>query len=180
LKDYFNIYHLEKEIKKNKSMIYRAILKYGYSGFTLEILEYCQPTEAVSREQYYLDLLKPEYNILKTAGSSLGFKHSDETIAKIRAYTLTSEQKAKQLEHLEKLHSSEDHRERISKFIELRSQRVEGAHLRWAPLDTITDQITVYSSIREAARAIEVTQAGISVAFNRLPPCPRTGLRVEG
>ena len=139
-------------------------MKYGYSGFTLEILEYCQPTKAVSlaeQEQYYLDLLKPKYNILKTAGSSLGFKHSDEAIAKIRTYTLTSEQKAKQLEHLKKLHSSEDHRERISKFIELRSQRVE-------VLNTITDQKTVYSSIREAALAIGVTQAGISVAFKRL------------
>jgi hypothetical protein len=35
----------------------------------------------LEREQYYLDLLKPEYNILKVAGSSLGFKHSEESRA---------------------------------------------------------------------------------------------------
>ena len=32
------------------------------------------------REQYYLDLLKPEYNVLEQAGSSLGFKHKAETL----------------------------------------------------------------------------------------------------
>lgn len=64
--------------------IYRSLLKHGYSYFKLEILEYC-PAEGIrAREQYYLDLLKPEYNILKTAGSSLGFKHSEESLAKLR------------------------------------------------------------------------------------------------
>ena len=36
-------------------------------------------------EQYFLDLLKPEYNILLTAGSPLGYKHNDETKAKMSA-----------------------------------------------------------------------------------------------
>jgi group I intron endonuclease len=35
------------------------------------------------REQNFLDTLLPEYNILKTAGSMLGHKHSPETIAKL-------------------------------------------------------------------------------------------------
>jgi len=46
-------------------MIYKALLKYGYSKFSLEILEYCDPKDLTKREQYYLDLLKPNYNILK-------------------------------------------------------------------------------------------------------------------
>jgi len=45
--------------------INKALLKYGYSSFRLEILEYCDPMDAVKREQYYIDLLAPEYNILK-------------------------------------------------------------------------------------------------------------------
>ena len=35
------------------------------------------------REQYYLDKLKPEYNILKIAGSKLGSKHSKATKVQI-------------------------------------------------------------------------------------------------
>lgn len=51
----------------------------GYDNFRLEILEYCDNN--VLREQYYLDLLKPDYNILKTAYSLAGFKHSKESLA---------------------------------------------------------------------------------------------------
>jgi group I intron endonuclease len=61
------------------------LLKNGYSNFSLEILEYCEPSEAVVREQYYLDLLHPQYNILKFSGSLRGFKHSEETKAKLSA-----------------------------------------------------------------------------------------------
>jgi group I intron endonuclease len=52
--------------------IYRALLKYGYSNFKFEILEYCTPEDTIKREQYYLNLLEPEYNILKVAGSLMG------------------------------------------------------------------------------------------------------------
>jgi group I intron endonuclease len=64
-------------------LINRALLKYGYSNFSLEILEYCEPDKCIEREQYYIDRLKPEYNILKTAGSSLGYLHSDEAKQKM-------------------------------------------------------------------------------------------------
>jgi group I intron endonuclease len=42
-------------------------LKYGSAKFSVEILEYCEPSEVFKREQYYFDLVKPEYNILKIA-----------------------------------------------------------------------------------------------------------------
>lgn len=32
--------------------------------------------QELEREQFYLDKLQPEYNLLKKAGSILGFKHS--------------------------------------------------------------------------------------------------------
>lgn len=61
-------------------MIHRALLKYGYSNFSLHILEYCNKEDLIAREQYYLDLYKPEYNVLKVAGSSFGWKQSEESI----------------------------------------------------------------------------------------------------
>lgn len=76
---------------KSINLISKALLKYGYSGFSLYILEYCEPLVLLEREQYYIDTLKPEYNILKIAGSSLGFKHSEETIAKFKARKFSSE-----------------------------------------------------------------------------------------
>lgn len=58
-------------------------------------LEYCGPSEILSREQHYLDLLKPYYNMLKIAGSSFGYKHTDETILKLKNREKTLEHKAK-------------------------------------------------------------------------------------
>jgi len=58
-----------------------------------EILEFCDPSDAIVIEQHYIDILKPEYNILKIAGSSLGYTHTEETLAKFKARSLTPEQK---------------------------------------------------------------------------------------
>lgn len=46
----------------------------------MEVLEYCELDILNEREQYYLDTLNPEYNILKSARSFRGFKHSAATI----------------------------------------------------------------------------------------------------
>ena len=64
--------------------INKALLKYGYSNFSLQIIEYCNRDSVRTREQHYLDNLAHEYNILPTAGSCLGRKHSEATKAKIR------------------------------------------------------------------------------------------------
>jgi hypothetical protein len=46
----------------------------------LEILEYCPISTVLAREQFYIDKLNPEYNILKVAGSNLGYKHSEASL----------------------------------------------------------------------------------------------------
>lgn len=79
LNNYFSSVFLKRELKKGNSIIYKALLKYGYSNFNLDILEYCLSDELIKREQYYIDKLKPSYNILKIAGSFLGLKHSEVT-----------------------------------------------------------------------------------------------------
>lgn len=90
----FISYYSFNYLSKSKMSISKSLLKYGYSNFTLEILEYCDYNNVRLREQHYIDLLKPEYNILKIAGSSLGFTHSVETIAKFKTSNLTPEQKS--------------------------------------------------------------------------------------
>jgi group I intron endonuclease len=63
---------------KNNSIITRALIKYGYSNFSLEILEYCDVSKLLEREQYYFDLLEPDYNIAKVAGYTIGIPRSEE------------------------------------------------------------------------------------------------------
>lgn len=50
----------------------------------LEILEYCDKAKILEREQYYLDTLKPTYNICKVAGSSLGRVTNSSTRLKLK------------------------------------------------------------------------------------------------
>lgn len=59
----------------------------------MEILEYCPKAELIEREQFYLDLLIPEYNILKYAYSLLGFKHSQESLEKFKEKIISPEHK---------------------------------------------------------------------------------------
>jgi group I intron endonuclease len=85
------VYFSVKRLTNSNLAIYKAILKYGYGNFKLEILEYCDPNILLIREQYYLDLLKPEYNQLNVAGSSLGYKHTIETLEKFKARRFSDE-----------------------------------------------------------------------------------------
>jgi hypothetical protein len=49
-----------------------------------EILEYCLPSKCIKQEKYYLDLLKPEYNISKNPSALFkGCKHSEEARSQI-------------------------------------------------------------------------------------------------
>jgi hypothetical protein len=64
--EYFNVNRL---LRDSSMTINRALLKYGYSKFSLDILEYCSLDELAEREKHYFNLLKPEYNILKVPGS---------------------------------------------------------------------------------------------------------------
>jgi hypothetical protein len=45
------------------------------------------------RENYYFRLLTPEYNILKYAYNLKGYKHSAETIAKLKTKVVSDEHK---------------------------------------------------------------------------------------
>lgn len=126
------------------------MLKYGYSNFNLEILEYCEPSDAVSREQHYLDLLQPEYNILKNAGSTLGYKHTEETLVKFRAREYSPEHLAILRENVKFLNSEEQRVKARERILEI--NRKKGVSVK--VLDQENNTTVTYDSIREAAVAM--------------------------
>ena len=61
-----------------------AYNKYGREAFDFEVLETIDIDDNIKdkllkREQFWIDNLKPEYNILLVAGSNLGYHHTEET-----------------------------------------------------------------------------------------------------
>lgn len=67
LREYYSEDFLKRKVITG-SLIYKALLDEGYASFTLEILEYCDKDVLIEREQYYIDLIKPKYNIQSIAG----------------------------------------------------------------------------------------------------------------
>ena len=140
--------------------INKALLKYGYSGFKLDILEYCTKDDVIGREQYYLDLLNPEYNILKKAGSTLGFRHSDETIAKFRETrknrVFSEETRGKLTEN--NLNRSVEYKEKLrARLLELnlaKGHEVEVTNI-------LTNEKTIYPTIRQASKEIGVAHVSV-------------------
>lgn len=51
-------------------------------NFSLDIFEYYKSDMLISRKQYYIDVLKPEYSILEVADSCLDTKQTKELISK--------------------------------------------------------------------------------------------------
>lgn len=53
--------------------------KYGIEDLVFSIMEECEISCLLNREQYYIDTLNPFFNICRTAGSVLGMKKSAES-----------------------------------------------------------------------------------------------------
>jgi len=93
LNEYLNIQYITRNLKKGKSKLLNAFLKYGYINFEFKILEIIEfePSQSklerrnllLEREQYYMDEIKPEYNINLKAGSNLGRSFSEEVRKKM-------------------------------------------------------------------------------------------------
>jgi group I intron endonuclease len=183
---------MNAQLKRGKSAICSSILKHGHSIFRLEILEYCEPDNAVTREQHYLDLLKPEYNILGTAGSPLGFLHSVESIAKM------SEAKKGNKNRLGKNHSelakgkmsaahigkilSDKTKAKLSEIKkgennplfgkthseETKNKMSEALGTAIKVLDLETNETSTFSSITKAAKSIGVDHGLLTYRFKKI------------
>lgn len=73
LKEHFR--DLERNTHYNE-YLQRAYNKYN-KNFTFEIIEECDKELLFEKEQYWIDLLKPHYNMMPVAGRPLNFKYKD-------------------------------------------------------------------------------------------------------
>jgi group I intron endonuclease len=73
---------LELGIHRSKHL-QNAYTHYGKSEIEFKILVICEPFELLRYEQGLMNALRPEYNNLLTAGTSLGFRHTEETKKRI-------------------------------------------------------------------------------------------------
>ena len=74
-KQHFNDLKLENH---HNIYLQRYTNKYGMAALQFSILEFCPKEKLIKREQFYIDILKPEFNICKIAASCLGVKRSKD------------------------------------------------------------------------------------------------------
>jgi hypothetical protein len=141
----FYTYYSLRYLAKSNRPLDRALLKYGFSNFSLEILEYCLKEETTKREQYYLDLLNPKYNIVKLAGSTLGYKHSEESLNKMRNFIFSEEVLTRK--KLATVNATEARRVKV------------------LVINIETNEEKEYKSVTEAAKSLNVTKGAVSQAL---------------
>lgn len=76
------IVHLS-DLNKNKhhsQYLQRSWNKYGSKCFSFIIIEECDSDLAINVEQYWINLLRPEYNSVMVAHSNLGYKKTPEQL----------------------------------------------------------------------------------------------------
>lgn len=173
----FRVYYSKNSLSYSNMVIYKAIIKYGYINFKLEILEYCPSCILLKREQYYIDKFKPEYNILKIAGSSYGFKHKAETLEIFKTRKISGKTLINLAEAAINRVLSEETRAKISKArkgiklskktrtkLSIIATKRNGIAVEIT--NTISGEILEYSTLTQAALIIGVSRTSIKKAMD--------------
>ena len=136
----------------------------------------------IEREQFYLDLLIPEYNILKYAYSLLVFKHSPESIEKLKAKIISPEHK----EILSSIHKgklvSEETRDKLAAataryrkdnplapeaLANLRAKAIERSGVSVSVLNIKTNEVKEFTNQTEAGEYVGISRQAVYNAIKR-------------
>jgi group I intron endonuclease len=151
----------------------------------LDILEYCSKTDLIEREQFFIDKLNPEYNILKYAYSVLGYRHRPENIEKFKSKTISLEHKEiLSLTHKNKL-VSEETKNKLAiattsykknnplspeALANIKEKTIEREGVAVRVLNTQTNEVKEFTNQTEAGQFLGVTRQAIYNAIKRNRP----------
>lgn len=192
LRSYFSNAYLNQT---ENMLISKALKKYGMVNFKLYILEHTNTDNVIEREQYWIDVLKPEYNINPKASGTLGFTHTLSSKLKMRNKALgrlVSEETKKKMslarlgykfsdDVLEKLKGrvfTAEHKAKISKALigrgyteeRLKNHIVQVTKLKGIKLivtDVQTGNIENFDSITLAANKLRASRSAIQNCMSK-------------
>lgn len=150
-----------------------------FSGDSQVLLDpcLCSAKQGKGREQYYIDTLNPQYNILSKSGSSYGYRHSEETKEKFKNREFSAETRLKlakasegritdattrmkiSISHKGKV-LSEETKSKLSKF------RTETFGVKVEVTNLLTGAITRYDSLTLASLDLGVSRTAVAKAAN--------------
>lgn len=154
-----------KNNSHHSKYLQNAINKYNIENFVFEKLATCPNEYLLKLEQWFINEIKPKYNICITAGSSLGLKRSKESKVK---YSIAQTGNKK---FLGKTHSNETK----AKFSKIRKGIIpvnaikassEKRKVKLVQMDLLCNEIKVWNSVKEAGLALNIPPTNISKAIN--------------
>lgn len=74
--------------RHHNQKLQRSWNKYGESDFLFGEIEKCEESRLVEREQFWMNEIKPYFNILRTAYSARGYRHDEAAKEKMSAASL--------------------------------------------------------------------------------------------
>lgn len=102
-------FHYLRNGRHSNGKLQNYFNKYGPQSLEFEVVKHCKKKILIELEQKCIDGRKPYFNICQTAGNSLGFRHSKETLQR-----LSDMRKGKYPSHLEGTNHTVEARKKIS------------------------------------------------------------------
>lgn len=177
--------HWLKKGKHSNKKLQNHFNKYGINDLSFQVVEVVtDKSNLLNREQFFIDTLKPKFNILKVAGSWLGHKHTSESVKKISCSLLGNKKRlGKNHSEItkEKIRESKLNIKQTKEHIDKRSKKLLGntwnrgkvrtpevkkklkgnTNAGKSIIDTKTGQ--VYNSVTEAAKSIGIKRTTLSM-----------------
>ncbi len=165
-----------RALLKNKhpnKKLQRSFNKYGKENFIFEILAVCPIEYCIKLEQWFINTVRPKYNILLTAGNCLNYKHSTESKQKISAANkgrkVSEETRAKQslqrkgrklsIETIEKLRTRNKGRKKSQESID----KTANSHKRKVYQYSLSGGfIKMFYSVKEASKELNISPSNIA------------------
>ena len=176
-------HRLTKGTHANK-ILQNFVNKYGIDAIYFEILESVDINNLIEREQYYIDTLKPEFNILPKAGSSAGIIMSEEQklkISKNRKGILHTEDTKKRIsESMKGVPKSKEHsikvglkhkgkivsQEQRDKISKANKGRISTPKITWEIVDKIRELHSQGIKDKELAIQFNLSKVQINIIRN--------------
>lgn len=143
----------------NNKHLQKSYNKYGKENFKFEILANCPKEYLIKLEQWFLDNMKPEYNICKTAGSNLGIKFSKQHKLRIG---LKNKNKIRSKELKSKWSEIKKQNPNIKLYKLIVEKAKEVNSIKVLKYDNQMNFIKEYSSMTEAAKNVNGDPSAIS------------------
>lgn len=142
--------------KQPNSMLYQDFQKYGLDKFTIEVIEECDKADLRIREDYYIQELKPSYNIIRAYNPDYNKQHYWNCLDYYQQWYQTH--KEQKIKYVQQYHKT--HKEKANEAAKRWNKNHSYYHKKWCEShkEQLHEYRRQYYLKRKAAKQVEPTK----------------------